>query len=217
MTETETASTEKRKKTTPPRTPQETGHREEGGRGGEVTTQRWEASSPRDQRSHRQDPGNVSGLHARFPVTAGCAGLRRNPGHHAPQGWDHPPPQASTTSGQKVAPRSATREAVSKKARLRCSTSWKTSAAEGEADDKWEGRSSEDTEKSQASAKPEAPQGTQTSAGRRQAAGGEGEERDDHRRVLPPGRAVLAGGGGPASQLLGRQTCVLQRPSRLHP
>ena len=45
-------------------------------------------------------------------------------------------PQASKTSGQKVAPRSATREAVSWKARFRVSTSWKTSATEGEAEER---------------------------------------------------------------------------------
>ena len=50
--------------------------------------------------------------------------------------WDHPPPQASKTSGQKVAPRSATNDAVSWKARFRVSTSWKTSATEGEAEDR---------------------------------------------------------------------------------
>ena len=50
--------------------------------------------------------------------------------------WDHPPPQASKTSRQKVAPRSATSEAVSWKARFRLSTSWKTSATEGEAEER---------------------------------------------------------------------------------
>ena len=75
------------------------------------------------------------------------------------------PPQASKTSGQKVAPRSATREAVSWNARLRCSTSWKTSATEGEVEERWEDRSSDETEKSQASAKPETPRETHTWSG----------------------------------------------------
>ena len=50
--------------------------------------------------------------------------------------WDHPHPQESKTSGQKVAPRSATIEPVSWKARLRASTSWKTSATDGAAEER---------------------------------------------------------------------------------
>ena len=41
------------------------------------------------------------------------------------EAWDHPLPQASKTSGQKVEPRAATMDAVSWKARLRVSTSCK--------------------------------------------------------------------------------------------
>ena len=47
-----------------------------------------------------------------------------------------------------------------------------------EAEERWEDRSSEETEKSQASAKPETRRGTQMSAGRRLAAGGAGERRE---------------------------------------
>ena len=70
--------------------------------------------------------GQVSGQ------TAGGARLGGNPIHDLSQrAWDHPPLPASKTSEQKVAPRSATSEAVSWKARLRASTSWNTSTTEG--------------------------------------------------------------------------------------
>ena len=70
---------------------------------------------------------------------AGHAGLRGNPSYDAPESLGPPllsPPQASKTSEQKVAPRSATREAVSWKERFRVSTSWKTSATEGEGEER---------------------------------------------------------------------------------
>ena len=75
---------------------------------------------------------------------------------------DHPPPQGSKTNGRKVAPKAATWEAVSKKEFLRDSTSWNTSATEGEEEKKEAGRRREEMEKSQASANPEDLRGTHT-------------------------------------------------------
>ena len=48
-------------------------------------------------------------------------------------------------------------DAVSWKARLRVSTSWKTTATDGAAEEMWEVRSKDETEKSQASANPDTP------------------------------------------------------------
>ena len=78
---------------------------------------------------------------------------------------DHPPPQASKTSGRKEAPRAATCAAVFWKEFLRDSTY--TSATVGWAAERREGRRMEETEKSQASGRPEISRGTHTSAGRR--------------------------------------------------
>ena len=70
----------------------------------------------------------------------------------------------------------------------------KTSATEGEAEERWEERCSDETEKSQASAKPETLRGTQTSAGRRPAAGGAGERREGSASEgVPPGSGGLGG------------------------
>ena len=78
--------------------------------------------------------------------------------NHFPQGPDHPLPHASKMSGQKVAPRAATWDAVSWKVRLRVTTSWKTSETGGVAEEVWEVRSKDETERSQASANPDKPQ-----------------------------------------------------------
>ena len=69
------------------------------------------------------------------------------------------------TNRRKVAPKAATWEAVSKKEFLGDSTSC-TSATEGEEEEE-AGRRREEMEKSQASANPEDPRGTHTSAGPR--------------------------------------------------
>ena len=59
-------------------------------------------------------------------------------------------------------------------------------------------RSSDETEKSQASANPETPLGTQMSAGRRlAAAGGGGPEEGSWSRKVPPGSGGLGGRRGP--------------------
>ena len=81
--------------------------------------------------------------------------------------WDHP--LSLTASLQDK--RAKGGPSLSHK-RSRVMDSTKTSATEGEAEE----RSNDETEKSQASAKPDTPLVTQTSAGRRQAAGEEAEE-----------------------------------------
>ena len=106
---------------------------------------------------------------------------------------EDPLPHASKTSRQKVAPRAATWDAVSWKARLRVSTSWKTSATDGE--EMWEVPSKDETEKSKPSANPDTPLGIQMSAGRRPPlAGEEGSITGSSSKPAPPGSA----GGGRA-------------------
>ena len=75
-------------------------------------------------------PGQITGQ------AAGGAGLGGNPSHDAPEGLGPQSPAGIQDDRQKVDPRSATIEAVSWKARLRVSTSWKTSATEGEAEER---------------------------------------------------------------------------------
>ena len=102
-----------------------------------------------------------------------AAGIPRQVPGHAPQGArfrgnpsnDSPLPHAFKTSGHKVAPREATREAVSWKVRLRFSTKSKTPATDDRAEVMLERRSK--MEKSQASVILDTSRGTQTSAGRR--------------------------------------------------
>ena len=86
------------------------------------------------------------------------AGFGGDPSNHFPQGADHSLPHTSKMSGQKAAPRAATWDAVSCKVRLRVTTSWKTSETGGVAEEMWEVRSKDETERSQASANPDTPQ-----------------------------------------------------------
>ena len=124
---------------------------------------------------------------SRLPGRPGT-NLSRKPPRQAGQRWPH----------------SATEVAVPwKKAHLRDSISRKTSATVGEAAERWEVRSKEETEKSQASAKPDIPLGTQTSAGRRPAAAGGGEP-GGRPRPGPPGSGEREGEGGLASPALER-------------
>ena len=81
----------------------------------------------------------------------------------------------------------ATMDAVSWKAHSRVSTSWKTSATVGVAEERWEVRTGDETEKSHASAEPDAPLGTQISGAATGSGRGEGPGRELGSRSVPPG------------------------------
>ena len=197
-----------------------TGTRDDGkGQTWNLTNQTDQPDDPSNQKTHQQRSETAEGLHARFPCEGAAdalcnpetclswrgtgdptrsKGLGGDPGDNPPKGGGPPAPTRLQDEGQKVAPGAATW------ARLRVSTAAKTSATEGAAEEMWEVRNREETEKPNASAKPETPQTLATGGGRGVKAliefghspllspdwgGREGRETDQH-------AGVWGGGGG---------------------
>ena len=87
--------------------------------------------------------------------------------------WDQPPAASLQDERAEGGTQGGNLAGVSWKEFLRDSTSWKTSATDGTAEERREERRMEETEKSQTSARPETPWGTkrQRGSGRQSRAG----------------------------------------------